>query len=75
MITVDDLITHPDNRLKLLDAPTLAVLGVPGTTLAWWVREGWITPAGRRGKRHLYRLGDVLDMKTRACPVQPRVTA
>lgn len=57
------------HRALLVDAIDVAFYpGITRTTLHWWVREGWLQPAGKRGRAHLYRFGDVYDLWRGRCP-------
>jgi hypothetical protein len=66
-LAVLDLLTDPQHRDKLLDIDALAV-AIPAITIRRWVAAGLLRPAGRRGQAHLYRVGDVTDLRLGRCP-------
>jgi len=42
-----------------------AVAHVRPQLICYWVSKGYLTEAGKRGKRSVYRRGDVLDVERR----------
>ena len=56
-----------DRVAGLLDIPAFADhLRVPATRVRKWVQRYGITPAGRDGRRNLYRLEDLYGAERRA---------
>lgn len=57
----------PSFQLTAVEATEM--LGVPQSTIRSWVRRGHLTPVGRRGRSHLYDLGDLkaaLSLRSRS---------
>jgi predicted site-specific integrase-resolvase len=56
----------PDGCDYLTNAQAAMAFGVAPSTVSGWVRAGYLTAAGARGRRAVYRLADVAEAEYQA---------
>lgn len=59
------MITRESNAHLVTGATAAREAGVEPCTIRKWVQRSYLTPAGRQGRSHLYRLADVFAAERR----------